>query len=278
MKDVEIENYVVNLHILESCNYKCKYCFSHFNSKEILSLEEWIKIVDNISSSINVKRFNIAGGEPLLYPRIDELISYIKSKGINVSIITNGILLSNSFIEKHEGQLETIGLSMDSLCEDTLLKLGCKTPQNNVLTKDKFFSLSKKIKECGIKLKVNTVISKENYKEVLSKDLLSLGIDRWKILKMKPFKNENFSNHDLSITHDEFKHFIENNKDMNNVVIEESMINSYILIDCKGFLLDNSGENHKRVGDAKSKTFKDDFLNFNLDKKLYFNRYSEESA
>ena len=91
--------YVVNLHILEQCNYKCKYCFAHYESNKILSLDQWKLIVDNVSESISVKRFNIAGGEPLLYPKLNELISYINSKGIPVSIITNGILLSESFIE-----------------------------------------------------------------------------------------------------------------------------------------------------------------------------------
>lgn len=274
MKFKENESYVVNLHILENCNYRCKYCFSHFGSKKILSLDDWKNIVDNISSSINVKRFNIAGGEPLMYPQIDELIYYIKSKGISVSIITNGILLSESFLEKHTDTLEIIGISMDSLSEKTLSKLGCKTSRGNILTKEKFFAIAKKIKENGIKLKINTVVTKENHTELLSKDLKELDIDRWKILKMKPFKNEYFSNYGLDITDSEFDLFIENNKEVGNIVIEKSMVNSYILIDSQGFLLDNSGDSYKKVADAKINTFKDDISKFNLNNELYSMRYS----
>ena len=29
----------VNLHITERCNYKCKYCFAHFDGQRDLSLE-----------------------------------------------------------------------------------------------------------------------------------------------------------------------------------------------------------------------------------------------
>lgn len=270
------ESYVINLHILESCNYRCKYCFAHFGSKKILSLDEWKRIIDNISSSIDVKRFNIAGGEPLLYPNIDELIQYIKLKGIEVSIITNGVLLSESFIKKHEGILDTIGISMDSLSEEVLLELGCKTSNGKFLTKEMFFNIAKSIKQHGMELKVNTVVTKSNFNDILAEDLSELGIDRWKILKMKPFKTSEFNNHHLDITTEEFYKFIDNNKDIKNIVIEESMVNSYIIIDSQGFLVDNSSEEYVKVADAKSDTFTEDFLNFNLDKELYSKRYIEQ--
>ena len=60
---------------------------------------------------------------------------------------------------------------------------------------------------------------------------------------------------------------------MNNIVVEKSMINSYIVIDSSGYLLDNSGDNYKRISDAKSESFKEDFKKFNLDKDLYMARY-----
>lgn len=267
------ESYVVNLHILEQCNYRCKYCFAHYEDKKILSINDWVEIVDNISDNISVKRFNIAGGEPLMYPKINELIEYIKSKSIEVSIITNGILLSESFIERHSNNLHTIGISMDSLYENTLYKLGCKTSKNEMLTLDKLRKISNKINHCNIKLKINTVITKENYKENLSEKLKEMNIDRWKILKMKPFKNESFCNFDLDITDEEFNHFIKINNDMNNIVIEKSMKNSYIIIDSSGYLLDSSKDNYKRICSGKSKDFSAEFKKFNLDKELYNSRY-----
>lgn len=267
------ESYVVNLHILEQCNFKCKYCFAHFNGGKMLSLEDWKSIVDNISNSIPVKRFNIAGGEPLLFPRIDNLIEYIKSKGIDVSIITNGILLTDYFIERHANNLETIGISVDSLNEDILQELNCQTSRSEMLDKYRLEQLSKIIKSNGIKLKLNTVITKSNYKEILSDKFSKLDIDRWKILKMKPFKNETFNNYELSVTNEEFEYFVERNKDMNNIVVEKSMVNSYIVIDSEGYLLDNSKENDERVADAKGDNFKEEFLKFNLNKELYEARY-----
>ena len=42
------------------------------------------------------------------------------------------------------------------------------------------------------------------------------------------------------------------------------MINSYIVIDSEGYLLDNSNENYKRVAYAKSENFREEFFNFRL--------------
>ena len=102
LENMKKEEYVINLHILEACNFKCKYCFAHFDYMKMLPVNVWKHIVDNVANSMYVRRFNIAGGEPMLYPHLDELIQYIKEKGFEVSIITIGFLLSEEFIERNK--------------------------------------------------------------------------------------------------------------------------------------------------------------------------------
>lgn len=43
----------VNLHIIETCNMHCEFCFAKFQCKKPLSLEDWKHIVDNIVGSIH---------------------------------------------------------------------------------------------------------------------------------------------------------------------------------------------------------------------------------
>lgn len=62
------KKYKINLHILEACNFKCRQCFSKFGTKKLLSVKDWEKIVDNCIAGADVAEFNIAGGEPMLYP------------------------------------------------------------------------------------------------------------------------------------------------------------------------------------------------------------------
>ncbi|MFI3211357.1 MAG: viperin family antiviral radical SAM protein [Peptostreptococcaceae bacterium] len=264
-------NYVINLHILEGCNFKCKYCFAKFGSRKILDIDSWKIIIDNIVNEVDVKRFNIAGGEPMLYPQLQELIDYIHSKNIDISIITNGYLLSSNFLEKNKDKIETIGISIDSFDEDMLRKLDC-TYKGNIFDFDKFKALAIKTKELGMNLKINTVVSKYNYDYNLKKYLDEFDVDRWKILKMKVFKDDKFDNSDLDIDENSFNQFIENNQS-DNLIIEYSLKNSYIIIDSNGYLLDNSSENYIKIANLQNEGFIDAFKKLDFDLDLYNERY-----
>ncbi|MFI3210167.1 MAG: viperin family antiviral radical SAM protein [Peptostreptococcaceae bacterium] len=266
------QGYVINLHILEGCNFKCRYCFAKFGNKNMLEINIWKKIVDNILKTAKVSRFNIAGGEPLLYRYIDDLINYINSKGIKVSIITNGFLLDEKFILKHKESIDTIGISIDSFNYNTLTELGCINSNKEILTLDRFLKLGKLINNLNIKLKVNTVVNKLNYNEDLKIDLDDIIADRWKILKMKTFKKDNFNNYDLDVSINEFNYFVNKNQSK-NLIIEDSMINSYIIIDSKGYLLDNSSDEYIKISDLQKEDFYRAFIKMNFDYELYAKRY-----
>ena len=79
------KKYKINLHILETCNFKCRQCFSKFGTEKLLPVKDWEKIVDNCIAGADVAEFNIAGGEPMLYPGLMELVQYIRDKGVKVS-------------------------------------------------------------------------------------------------------------------------------------------------------------------------------------------------
>ena len=86
----------VNLHLLEGCNFHCRTCFAHFDSRRTLSVMEWKHIIDNLYKSGKVNAINFAGGEPMLYAHLGELIKYVYSLNMKVSIITNGSLMTNN--------------------------------------------------------------------------------------------------------------------------------------------------------------------------------------
>ena len=68
-----------NLHFVDLCNFSCKHCFVKKNGKE-LSLDNIKLIVDKLvkyQKDNNIKvRVNLAGGEPLLSNKIQEIIDY----------------------------------------------------------------------------------------------------------------------------------------------------------------------------------------------------------
>ena len=74
-------------------------------SVRLLSLDDWKKIIDNIVCDVQVKRFNLAGGEPLAAPYVQGMIDYIHACGVDCSIITNGSLLTPGFVRRNSESL-----------------------------------------------------------------------------------------------------------------------------------------------------------------------------
>jgi len=266
-----MNNLVVNLHLLEKCNYRCVHCFSLFNSPEILSLSDWMKIVDNILSCSSVKRLNLAGGEPLLLPWIYELAGYIHQKGVEVSIITNGSLLNEKMLQRTVFSM--VGISIDSFNEETLLKIGRCTDNGLVLSNKQYYLLCTLIKENGIDLKINTVVTKLNLEDDFS-ILKKIKPKRWKILRMQKFSSNNFDNSHLAVSNEEFSAFCQKQENLGIPFISEKiMYNSYIFIDPQGNLIDNTGGKYKSVGNLLDEDFTQCFGRLPLNRELYERRY-----
>lgn len=208
------KKYKINLHILEACNFRCLQCFSKFGTEKLLPVTDWMKIVDNCLAGADVSEFNIAGGEPMLYPGLVELAKYIRSKGVKVSLITNGSLMDESWIKNYAGLYETIGFSVDSINDETNRKIGRCDRNGNTILAGRIVELCGLIRryapECRIK--INTVVSALNKDEVMCDFIDEIAADRWKILRMKPFQYGSFSNLDIQVSNEEFEEFVERNE------------------------------------------------------------------
>lgn len=83
----------VKLHPTNRCNLKCSFCtFANRDNAE-LSINRIISFLEQ-AYSIGCRAITISGGgEPLLHPNINEIISYAYQLGISVGIVTNGTVL-----------------------------------------------------------------------------------------------------------------------------------------------------------------------------------------
>ena len=305
------EKYKINLHILEACNFRCRHCFSKFGTKETLPVEDWKKIVDNCIAGADVDEFNIAGGEPMLYPGLTELVKYIRNKGVKVSLITNGSLMDEEWIKNYAGLYETIGFSVDSLNDETNKKIGRCNRNGKMIPADMIVELCGLIRKYApvCRIKINTVVSALNKDEVMSDFIDKIAADRWKILRMKPFQYGNFSNLDIQVSDEEFERFVERNKEKNReknkkenrkqkgkevrkevraavkevtetakreVVVEPDMKASYVLIDSNGCLLDNAVDEMTPVVvcDCLREDFAEGLRRLTLDREKYEARYN----
>lgn len=285
------KKYKINLHILEACNFRCRQCFSKFGTGKLLPVEDWKKIVDNCIAGVDVTEFNIAGGEPMLYPGLAELVKYIRNKGVKVSLITNGSLMDEEWIKNYAGLYETIGFSVDSLDDETNKKIGRCNRNGKTIPVGRIVKLCGLIRKYapGCRIKINTVVSALNKDEVMSDFIDEIAADRWKILRMKPFQYGSFSNLDIQVSDEEFERFVERNKDRKQkekeagtktakreVVVEPDMTASYVLIDSNGCLLDNAVDEMTPVAvcDCLREDFAEGLRRLTLDREKYEARYN----
>jgi radical SAM protein with 4Fe4S-binding SPASM domain len=75
------------------CNNKCRFCyaFSPYRESGEMTTEEVKHVIDIIVDDAHVPSLSFTGGEPTLREDLFELISYGRSKGLRVNLITNGI-------------------------------------------------------------------------------------------------------------------------------------------------------------------------------------------
>lgn len=92
----------ISFTITNACNLRCSMCgqwskegyvrSAKENLKQEMELEDWKRLTDELISH-RISSIILRGGEPFLFPGIVELLEYINSKGIFISIDTNGTML-----------------------------------------------------------------------------------------------------------------------------------------------------------------------------------------
>lgn len=229
----------VSFHIVKPCNMKCKFCYATFDDMHVSMLlkHEATGIISKLADA-GVQKITFAGGEPLIYPHIKDVIRHAKRIGLTTSIITNGSLLSEQFLYEMKPDLDWIGISVDSLNPLT----------NNLIgrTHQDYYNLIKRIKKLDYMLKINTVVNAMNWKENMQSFIDFAQPLRWKLfqaLKVQGQNDEHFEA--MKISKQQFEFFIDNHK-FPNMVIEDNelMTGSYLLIDPQGRMFENSKGTH----------------------------------
>jgi MoaA/NifB/PqqE/SkfB family radical SAM enzyme len=129
------------------------------------------------------------------------------------------------------------------------------------------------VKENGIDLKINTVVTRFNLDEDFSA-LKEIAPKRWKILKMQPFKDRTFDNSALGINDEEFAGFCRRQKELGiGFIPEDTTQNAYIFVDPAGNLVDNTGGNNTPAGNLLKENFARCLEKLPFDEALYNSRY-----
>jgi cyclic pyranopterin phosphate synthase len=113
-------NYL-RISITDRCNLKCIYCrpggkILKLAHDDILRYEEILRVI-RICSDLGLQKIRITGGEPLVRKGIGDFLNSVsRTPGIrDVSLTTNGILLSDNLQKIKDCGIRRLNISLDSL-------------------------------------------------------------------------------------------------------------------------------------------------------------------
>ncbi|MBP1154032.1 MULTISPECIES: radical SAM/SPASM domain-containing protein [unclassified Paenibacillus] len=85
----------VYIEITSVCNLACSFCPQTSRKANFIKLDTFNHILDQINPHTNHIYLHVKG-EPLLHPKIDELLDASHAKGFKVNITTNGTLINKA--------------------------------------------------------------------------------------------------------------------------------------------------------------------------------------
>lgn len=100
--------------ITRVCNLKCKGCYIPNMIWDSINMNQIQKIVDD-ASACQVLSIQLLWGEPTLHADFIDICRYIKSKGISVETVTNGVRITKDYAERLRWLISYIGISIDWL-------------------------------------------------------------------------------------------------------------------------------------------------------------------
>lgn len=82
--------------VTDHCNLNCTGCYRH-RMEGHRKVEEIKKDIDDLKRYTNCDSICVAGGEPLEYPNLIEIVEYIASKNIKPMLSSNGVSLTSEY-------------------------------------------------------------------------------------------------------------------------------------------------------------------------------------
>ncbi|OGC10896.1 hypothetical protein A2246_06280 [candidate division WOR-1 bacterium RIFOXYA2_FULL_37_7] len=172
--------YSLVVNVTNACNGGCNICLAFVDRNRSLPLADMMRVVDIVASH-DVKRISFAGGEPMLYPHILNILRYAHDRGLVTALCTNGTRLTEEVIQKLDGITDEIMIPFSSTDPKIAMQMTSYATQSHLTRMEEVFKYI--LKNTSIGLVVESVLSKVNGDGILDvgNRLLSLGVKNWKI-------------------------------------------------------------------------------------------------
>ncbi len=148
------------LTVNRACNMRCAWCYAKdtgFGTGDQMSLTHAKQIVD-ICAEGGVKSIILIGGEPTVYPHILDVIGYCHEKGVNTTLVTNGMMFADPGVLRlyKDAGLNKVSLSLKAHDPASYLAL------TGVDGFDRALQAIENLAASGVRFSVSTVLTADN--------------------------------------------------------------------------------------------------------------------
>jgi MoaA/NifB/PqqE/SkfB family radical SAM enzyme len=141
------------------CNLSCGYCHEFTHGAPVTPYEVIVRRIDALAS-LGAIAYDLLGGEPLLHPRITDIVRQVKAtnQGVNfVTLITNAFKLTPELIDDfNDAELDCMQVSVDTIDPRSDLPKSLRS----VLPK-----LALLAERARFRVKIQTVLTEESWRQ-----------------------------------------------------------------------------------------------------------------
>ena len=183
----------VELHPSNMCNNDCVYCFAkQQRDGAMLSHEDSMVILEKLGQ-MNVKGLILSGGgEPTMSPHFIDIIKEAKKQGMEVGVITNGLLVKDDIAKAILEDCTWVRFSLDTVDRKMYAKIRGVDALPLVLDNLEKLVMEKKATGSKCTIGTQTVVTRDNYTQLAqtASKLSYLEVDYYQI---RPLENEFYS-------------------------------------------------------------------------------------
>lgn len=254
---MSLNELAVNYHMTEACNYRCGYCYAHWNENP--ARDELHHRPDGVEHLLRALagyffddtplrrrmgydgvRLNFAGGEPMLLgDKFSHAVALARHLGFTCSLITNGHYLDDRFAATIMPLLSMIGISIDSADVHLQTQIGRCDRGGRALTAAAVLTRLTALRQANpaAKIKLNTVVNRHNHTDDMNDLIERAAPDKWKVLRVLPVHGDA-----LAVTDTQFQAYVHRHRrHADRMAVEDnaSMTASYLMLNPRGCFYQN---------------------------------------
>jgi radical SAM protein with 4Fe4S-binding SPASM domain len=109
---------IVVWNLTRTCNLRCVHCYSDSEATQYPGELDWDQMQNVVEdlAAYEVPSLLFSGGEPIIHPRFEDLVTLATEKGLKLTISTNGTLITPAkaeFLKAHD--VSYVGISLDGI-------------------------------------------------------------------------------------------------------------------------------------------------------------------